>query len=402
MEDKTENKTENKTEDKTEDKIKICHVSSIDFTIKFMLLNKLKFLKNQGYDVYAVCSSGRWIKDIKEQGIKVKTMRIKREISPISDLILFWNLFVFFRKEKFDIVHTHTLKPEFWAQIAAKLAGMPIIVNTIHGFIFGEGRTSFRQSFFIFLERIACRYSDLIFSVSKAVINTAIKKRVCRPNLLKYLGRDIDTNRFNASRFSREFILDKKKQLGIDPSKKVIGIVARLVQEKGFLELFKALRRVLDKFPNTLLLVVGPEEPEKRDAIDSRIVKRYNIHNNVMFLGERTDIDEIYSLMDIFVLPTHREGVGASILEASSMEKPVIVSNTGGCPEAVENGRTGILIPVKDIEKLYQAIIYLFDNPEKAIEMGRAGRRKILQEFNQALIFNRIKTEYQCLIKEKL
>lgn len=383
-------------------KIKICHVTSIDFTLKFMLQNKLRFLKNQGYEVYAVCSPGKWTKDIEKQGIKVKTITIKRKMSPISDLIAFWKLFFYFRKEKFHLIHTHTLKPEFWAQIAAKLAGVPIIVNTIHGFIFGEGPISFKQRFFIFLQRIAARYSDVIFSVSEAMINTAIEKKICEPHLLRYLGRDIDTNRFNALRFSKEFILNKKKQLGIEPNRRIIGIVARLVQEKGYLELFQAFRKVLDKFPNTLLLVVGPGESEKRDAIDPEIVKRYNIQNNVIFLGERTDIDEIYSLMDIFVLPTHREGVGASILEASAMERPVIVTDTGGCPEAVEHGKTGILIPLKDVEKLSQAIIYLFNNPEKAREMGILGRRKILKEFNEALIFDRMKTEYQRLINEKL
>ena len=383
-------------------RVKICHVTSIDFTLKFMLQNKLRFLKNQGYEVYAVCSPGKWTKDIEKQGIKVKTITIKRKMSPISDLIAFWKLFFYFRKEKFHLIHTHTLKPEFWAQIAAKLAGVPIIVNTIHGFIFGEGPISFKQRFFIFLQRIAARYSDVIFSVSEAMINTAIEKKICEPHLLRYLGRDIDTNRFNALRFSKEFILNKKKQLGIEPNRRIIGIVARLVQEKGYLELFQAFRKVLDKFPNTLLLVVGPGESEKRDAIDPEIVKRYNIQNNVIFLGERTDIDEIYSLMDIFVLPTHREGVGASILEASAMERPVIVTDTGGCPEAVEHGKTGILIHLKDVEKLSQAIIYLFNNPEKAREMGILGRRKILKEFNEALIFDRMKKEYQRLINEKL
>ena len=383
-------------------RIKICHVTSIDFTLKFMLFNKLRFLKNQGYEVYAVCSPGKWVKDIENQGIKVKTIKIKRKMSPISDLIAFCKLFFYFKKEKFDIVHTHTLKPEFWAQIAAKLAKVPIIVNTIHGFIFGEGPVSFKQRFFIFLQKIASRYSDVIFTVSKVVINAANKKKICKPHLLRYLGRDIDTDRFDASRFSKEFILNKKKQLGIDPNKKIIGIVARLVQEKGYLELFQAFRKVLNKFPDTLLLVVGPEEPEKGDAIDSNIVRRYSIQNNVIFLGERIDVDEVYSLMDIFVLPTYREGVGASILEASAMEKSVIATNTGGCPEAIDNGITGILIPLKDVEKLYQAIVYLFNNPEKAREMGRQGRRKILREFNQKLIFDRIKIEYERLIKEKL
>ena len=121
-----------------------------------------------------------------------------------------------------------------------------------------------------------------------------------------------------------------------------------------------------------------------------------------IFLGERVDVDEIYSLIDIFVLPTHREGVGASILEASAMEKPIIATNIRGCREAVDNGKTGILVPLKNPEKLAEVIIYLFNNPEKAKEMGRKGREKILKEFDEKIIFSRIKIEYQRLIKEKL
>jgi len=384
-------------------KIKVCCVVSVDITLKFMLFNQLKFLQSQGYEVSAVCSPGKWIKDIEKAGIKVKTIRFKRRsFSPRSDIRAFFQLFFYFRKEKFDIVHTHTPKPEIYGQLAAKLAGVPIIMDTLHGFDLSPDVPWFLKKIFILLEKFAARYSDVIFSVSHAVIQRAIEEKICRPNLLKYLGRDIDVERFNPERFSKEFILNKKKQLGIDSDKRIIGIVARLVEEKGYLELFGALKSVLNKFPDTLLLSVGPKENEKKDIIDPEVVKKYDIGKNIIFLGERNDVDEIYSLMDVFALPTHREGVGASILEASSMERPVIATNTGGCPEAANNGETGILIPLKDVEKLTEAIIYLFNNPEKAREMGRKGRQKILKEFSEDIVFDILKKEYIRLISEKL
>lgn len=384
-------------------KIKICYITSIEITLRFILFNVLNFLKNQGYDISVVCSPGKWIKNIEKEGIKLKTIRFKRKIfSPISDLVAFVRLFFYFRKEKFHIVHTHTLKPEFYGQIAAKLAGVPIIVNTIHGLCFTENTSFFKRKFFILIEKIAAKCSDTIFAVSRLIIRTAIKEKICKPNLIKYWGGGVDVSRFNPQRFSQGFILQKKKQLGINPRSKVIGIVARLVREKGYLELFKALKNILNKFPDTVLLAVGPEEPEKRDAINFKIIRKYNIEKNVILLGERTDVDEIYSLMDIFVLPTYREGIGASILEASAMEKPVIVSNTGGCPEAVDDGKTGILVPVRNSEKLAEAIIYLFENSEKAKEMGKNGRMKIIKEFDERLIFKRIEKEYERLVEEKL
>ena len=118
--------------------IKICYVVSVEMTIRFILFNTLKFLKNQGYDVYVVCSSGKWLKNIEKQGIKIKTIRFKRKISPISDLITLFRLYFYFKKEKFDIIHTHTPKPGLIGQLAAKMAGIPIIVNTIHGLYFQE------------------------------------------------------------------------------------------------------------------------------------------------------------------------------------------------------------------------------------------------------------------------
>lgn len=383
-------------------KIKICHIASVDMTLRFMLLNKLRFLKSEGYEIHAVCSPGKWVRDIEKEGIKVKTIRFRRKMSPFSDLVAFLKLFFYFKKEKFQIVHTHTLKPEFYGQIAAKLAGVPIIINTLHGFDFSDQDPLLKKRFILFLQKIAAHCSTTIFSIARHIIETAIKEKIAPSQKFKYLGRDIDTERFNLKRFSKKFVLKKKRELGIPEKKKIIGIVARLVKEKGFLELFKAFKKALDKFSDTLLLIIGPEEPEKKDAINLEIIKDYEIEKNVIFLGERADTDELYPLMDIFVLPTHREGLGATILEASAMERPVIATEIGGCPEVIDDWKTGILVSLKNSEELAKAIIYLLQNPKKALKMGKEGRKKILKEFNERLIFDRMKTEYQRLIEEKL
>jgi glycosyltransferase involved in cell wall biosynthesis len=383
-------------------KIKICYVASVDTTFKFILLSHLKFLKKEGYDVYGVCSEGKWIKKIEEEGIKMRTIRIKRKISPISDVVAFWKLYFYFKKEKFHIVHAHTLKPAVWAQMAARAAGIPIVINTIHGFDFSQESSFLKRSFFIFLEKIASRQSDLIFAVSKKIIEDSVKIGICKKNTIKYLGDGIDVFKFDPYKFSEKFIMEKKNKLKIDPKKKVVGIMARLVEEKGYLDLFSAFSMIIKKFPETLLLAAGHKEPEKKDAIKEDVVKKYGIENNVIFLGERSDAEELYPIMDVFVLPSHREGLGIATLEASAMEKPVIVSNVGGCPETVENGKTGILVSVKDPNELSKAIIYIFENPEKAQKMGKEGRKKIIREFDENLVFERLVEEYKRLINEKL
>lgn len=383
-------------------KIKICHIANTDMAVKFILLNQLKFLENEGYDVYAVCSPGKWIKDIKNRGIKVKTINFKRRISPISDLICLFKLFFYFKKEKFDIVHTHTPKPGLLGQLAAKLAGTSIIINTIHGFYFNENSSFLKRRFFIFVEKIAAWCSDFIFSQNKEDIETAIKEGICSSQKIKYLGNGINLQKFNPDKFSKSFIGKKKKELEIESQRKIIGTIGRLVKEKGYLDLFEAFKMVLEELPETLLLIIGPREPEKKDRLNHTIIKKFGIKKNVVFLGERVDVDELYPLMDIFVLASHREGFPRTIIESSAMAKPVIATNIRGCREAVKDGKTGILVPLKNPEKLAETIIYLLKNPERAKKMGEEGRKRIEKEFDERRIFDRIKKEYQRLIEEKL
>jgi len=381
-------------------KIRVCHVANSDIAVRFLLLNQLKFLQGEGYEVLAICSGGPLIKDIEKEGIKVKIINFKRKIDPLAHLITLFKLFFYFKKEKFNIVHTHTPIPGLLGQIAAKMAGVPIIINTVHGFYFNGNSSFLKRKFFILIEKIAAKCSDLIFSQNKEDIDTAIKEKICFSQKIKYLGNGIDLQRFNPQRFSEEFIFQKKKNLGINPNFKIIGIIGRLVKEKGYLELFQAFKMVLEKFPNTLLLIIGPAEPNKKDKIDPEIVKNYGIEKNVLFLGQRTDVDKLYPLMDIFVLPSWREGFPRTIIEASAMKKPVIATNIRGCRETIEGGKTGILVSSKNPEKLAEAIIYLLENPEKAEQMGKNGRIKAIKEFDEKFVFERIKREYERLIQK--
>ena len=204
--------------------------------------------------------------------------------------------------------------------------------------------------------------------------------------------------RFDPERFSGEFIFQKRLQLGIPTGNRVIGILARLVREKGYLDLFSAFQKILEKFPATTLVVVGSLDFEKSDAIKPAVVHKYHIEKNVLFLGERDDVDQIYAIMDLFVLPSYREGLGISLLEASAMEKPVVVSDIRGCREAVEDGVTGILIPKGNAVALKEAVVYLMDHNQESKDMGRNGRLKVAREFDERIIFDRLKKEYRRLI----
>lgn len=384
--------------DRRELKIKVCHVASSDMAFKFLLSRQLDFLKGQGYRVYGICSKGRWFDSIGRSGIKLKNITIKRKISPLSDAVALARMFFYFKKEKFQIVHTHTPKPGFLGQIAAKLAGVPVVINTVHGFYSRENSSVAKTTAFVFVEKISGFFSDKIFSQSKEYMRMAFEKKICARSKLDFLGNGIDLEKFNSSRFTPEFIAQKKTELGISHEAKIVGVAGRLVKEKGFLDLFEALKIICNRFSNIILIVAGPEDFEKKDAISKDIVKKYGIDEHVKFIGEREDMDEIYPLMDIFVLPSHREGLPRSLLEASAEKKPIVATNIQGCREAVDDQKTGILVPVRNPEKLAEAIAFFLLHPEEAMRMGENACLKAKKEFDENLIFEKIKNAYENLL----
>ncbi|OGZ64160.1 MAG: hypothetical protein A3A98_04235 [Candidatus Staskawiczbacteria bacterium RIFCSPLOWO2_01_FULL_40_39] len=381
--------------------IKICYVVAVDITIKLILLNYIRRIKQEGYEVSLVCSPSPYLEELKKEGFNIQAIKISRRIQPFSDLLALLKLYYFFKKEKFDIVQVQTPKAAFLGQLAAGLAKVPIIINNNFGFYF-ENFSFLKKKAFIFFERLAAQHSDLMFTINKEDITTAVQEKIFPPEKIEYLGFGINLNRFNPDRFPNDFVENKKRELGISPNKKVIGIIARLVKEKGYLELFKAFKIIIEKFPNTVLLIVGIHEPQKKDSIDINIMKEYGIEDNVIFLGERKDIEEIYTVMDIFVLPSHREGLGNTLLEASAMKKPLVAYDIRGCRESVDNQKTGILVPLKNSHALADAMIYLIENPAKCLEFGKQGRKRIEEKFNEDIVFKKVRQEYEELISHQL
>ena len=382
-------------------KKKICFVVAVDITLKFLLVSELRFFKSKGYDVFVVCSPGKWLEDIRKEGIQIKEITIKRNIfSPVSDLISLARLFFYFKKEKFNIVLTFTPKPGLLGQLTAKMTGVPVIINTIFGFYFHENMSNIKRKFFIFVEKIAASCSSFIFFRNKEDFETAKKENIIKSGKMGYIGDGIDIKKFNSARFSEEFKKEKKKKLGISSGVLIIGIVARLVKEKGYLELFEAFKKVSEKFPSAILLVVGQADRQKKDSIREDIVNVFGIEKDVLFLGERTDVDELYPLMDIFVLPSYREGFSHSVMEASAMARPVITTDVRGCRNAINQNVTGILVPPKNSQALAEGMIYFLSNPVIAKNMGKAGRKKAERDFDKNILLQKIEVKINELMNQ--
>ncbi len=381
-------------------KLRIVHVCPIGWTVQVMLKPQLLAMIEQGYDVYAMCNPGKYLKDITESGIKVIPVDIRRSMTPFRDLVSLGQLYNNFRKGNYDIVHTHTPKVSLIGQMAAWLAGIPVIINTVHGFYFHDGMKPAQRKFYIWMEKIAARFSSRILSQSQEDVQAAIKLGICSSERIRQLGNGINLNRFTRSRYSQDFGLQKRVELGIPKDCFVVGIVGRRVREKGYIELFDTVAKLAGKGYNIRLLAIGPEEPEKGDAVHLADAVNAGIMDRSVFLDHRDDVDELMTAMNVYALPSYREGYPRSAMEASAMSLPVVATNIRGCREVVVDGVTGFLVPVRDAEALAGAIEKLIVDPQLCHNMSRAARERAETMFDEQKVIGILLEEYSRLLEK--
>ena len=384
-------------------KTKICVITAIDTTMSGLIFAQLQAARKQGFSVHGICTMGDSFQKLTEAGIVMHPVTIKRKISPFSDLKALWKMYRCFKKEKFTIVHTHTPKCSLLGQLAAKFAGVPVIINTVHGFYFHEYMKPLKRFFYITMEWIAARCSTMILSQNSEDIETAIKLNICKKEKIKLLGNGVDLEKFNPGRFDGKCKKKIRRQNNIPENAVVVGIIGRLVREKGFLELFQAVKKIISNNKNVWLVIIGPEEPEKTDGISGLTFHKYGIEERTIWLGkcDSDKIPELLTSIDIYALPSWREGFPRSAIEAAAMGLPIVATNIRGCRQVVTDGETGFLVPLKNIEKLQNAINTLVQDEQLRKTMGQAGYKKARAEFNERNVCRLVINTYNNLLSEK-
>src|SRR5437763_3335868 len=253
-------------------RLKIAIFAAADMSIRFLLLDQIKVLQEMGHEVIALCAPGKWVDEVRELGVTVETVEIEREAAPLQDFRTLLALKRLFHRHKFDVVHTHTPKAGLLGPIAAKMAGVPIVVHTIHGLLFHDRMPKSRQALFWLPEKITATFSDYLLSQSREDIEVAVRSGLCTPGKIRYLGNGIDVSTFSpdVNHSARDRI---RREMGFRPEDVVIGSAGRLVYGKGFAELFAAAEQLVQNNRNLRFLVIGPEEARHSKSGDLSRVK---------------------------------------------------------------------------------------------------------------------------------
>lgn len=376
--------------------MKILHVLNISFVIPFFLGEQLNWFAEKGYKEHIICSDSDELAVFSRQyGFKYKAIEILRKISVGKDLKAVYLTYRYIRKIKADVVCGHTPKGGLIAMLAAYLARVPIRLYFRHGLVY-ETSTGLKRRLLVNIDRLASRLATKIVCVSPSVANKSIEDRLNPSHKQVLLGNGtcngIDVQRFHKSRIKSTDVNELKQKLGIEDGDFVIGFTGRLVRDKGIIELVQAYNKLQRHLPNIRLLLVGMLET--RDALPADIVKAIQ-ESNIICTGyvHNTIIERYYALMDVLVLPSYREGFPTSVLEASSMEIPIITTRATGCRDSIVEGVTGLFVD-HSARGIEQAVLELYHDASLRERMGKSGREFVVEHFEQHLVWEEIEKIY--------
>jgi len=345
-------------------------------------------LRRLGHQVVLGCSDDpgeagqSFVQQLRDRGFDVIVIPMRRTVSLWADAKATVLLYRYLRAHSFELVHVHTAKAGIIGRVAAWFARVPIVVYTSHGFPFHPYLNSWRLWLYAFLERFAARLCDEITVVSDAVRNRGLAFGVAPPEKIRVIPNGIDTERFNPNNY-REERDAIRREFGVKPNMIVIGAIARFVPDKGLDTLLRTVGLLVPRFPDIRCLLVG-EGPLRGEL--QILAQSLGLDRHVVFAGWRMDTSPLLAAMDIYMLPTRREGFGLTFVEAMSMEVPVVASRIAPVDQIIVDAETGVLATCDDHADFAKAVEPLLNQPELRGQMGRAGRRRVIKLFDQSFM----------------
>lgn len=378
--------------------MRVAHLTTIDLSLRYLVLPQLTAIVDLGGEAIGISAAGPYVAELERLGIRhIPLAGATRSVDPVADIKAMVSLWRILREERPDVIHTHTPKPGLYGRVIGRIAGVPVVMNTIHGLYATPDDSVLKRGVVYALEAFAARFSDLELVQSSEDFRLVTERRITRPERTALLGNGVDLERFDPRLGSEDERRSTRAMFGATEEQIVVGAVGRLVAEKGFPELFEAMKEVDDRY---VLVVIGPHEPEKADSIDTASITAAR-QAGVVFLGMRDDVDVLYRAMDLFVLASHREGFPRAAMEAAASGLPLIVTDIRGCREVVEDGSNGLLVPVADPVALHGAIVKLGGDAELRRRMAEAGRDKAVREFDERRIVLKVVASQVTALREK-
>ena len=376
---------------------KLIRVTTVPLALRTLLAGQLKFMKEQGWEVIMVSADGKERQAVIEnEGCPHIIVPMTRAITPFKDIVSLFRLYKLFRKEKPQIVHSHTPKAGLLAMIAGRMANVPVCIHTIAGLRFMT-TSGFKKKLLIYMEKLTCRMAHHVWVNSFSLKAYIQQNKLCNDSKLQVIGNGstngIDLGRFNTASLEEKVIQDIKDKIKYESSLFYFLFVGRLVRDKGISELVDAFVKINAQYPETRMLLVGALENEL-DPIDQHTQNILLSHPGIIRTGWDNRIEYYFHLANVFVFPSYREGFPNVLLQAGAMGCPVICSSIPGNIDVVADRDTGLLFPVADSDSLYEKMNEAYLERSEMERYANNLKIKVGSEFSQIFVHRKIEAQY--------
>ncbi|MBR4030586.1 MAG: glycosyltransferase family 4 protein [Clostridia bacterium] len=377
---------------------KICFVTTISLTLKSFVLELAEFMHETGnFEIHFVCDYDAEFEKMLPQYIHYKPISMKRGVS-FDGIKAILEMKKYFKKEKFDLVQYSTPNASCYASIAAKLAGVPCRLYCQWGIAY-VGFQGVKRKIFKQIERMVCRNSTMIEPDSFGNLQFSHSENLYTPDKSRVIWNG-SASGVNLSKFDITHKIRWREEIrrkhNIPQDAFVYIFVGRITKDKGVNELFEASKSLINTHKDVYLLLVG--NVEASESVDAGLYQWTQDEDRVIYCGYTNEVEQYLAASDVYLLPSYREGFGSAVVEAEAMGVPVIVSDIPGPTDAMINGKTGILTPKADTKKLYDNMLFMYDNKELCNEYGENGKSFARTSFEQKELFRRIIEDRSSLI----
>ena len=382
---------------------KLIRITTVPMALRYLLPGQMRFMKEQGFDVLMVSADGKEREEvIANEGCSHIIVPMTRKITPFKDLSCLWKLIRLFKKEKPDIVHTHTPKAGLLGMLAAKFSGVKVRIHTVAGMPLMVEK-GFKFTLLKNIEKLTYRAATQVWPNSYSLLNYIKQNNFCSEKKLQVINRG-SSNGINLQRFDRDTldaaVLESVKlSLQYDPQLRYLLCIGRLVKDKGITELVDAFVSLQHEYDDIRLILVGQFEPEL-DPLPETTLEEITTNPAIIHVEWSPHVEYYLSLSSLFVFPSHREGFPNVLLQAGALKLPVICSSIPGNVDIVENEITGLRFDVADTKGLEKQVSFALDNPGFMRAASERLYQNIRNFFGQQNIWHAIHSEYVKLLNK--
>lgn len=380
---------------------KLIRITTVPMALRYLLPGQMRFMADNDFDVLMISADGKELPGVIEsEKCRHIIVPMTRKITPLTDLKCLFRLISIFKKEKPDIVHTHTPKAGLLGMLAAKFCGVKVRIHTVAGLPMMVEK-GFKYQLLKIIEKLTYAAANHVWPNSNSLMQVITKHKLCKPGKLDIIAKGstngINVNRFDKENLDEKLINETKQQINYAAENTYLLCIGRLVKDKGIIELVNVFAQLQKEHVNLKLILVGEYE-QTLDPLPEETLNDIKGNSSIIHINWSNRVEYFMNQAHFFVFPSHREGFPNVLLQAGLMGMPVICSYITGNVDIVTNNETGLIFESQNEQQIFRLLQYALLHPQHMQEMAKKLQKSIRENYRQENIWQNMLEAYKTLV----